>query len=816
MLLTEEAQLKLSDMTQALAVERRHRFIDVQGRRMPFSRFMTDSLRQLSRYILDPDGIGALIPRFERYHAMDVSARMTALDGLEQWMRSLQQGPKPVLVNAPLPGSSAANSIDIQDPFETDVRFIKGVGPKLATQLKLLGLSTVAQLLRYYPRDYIDYAQQLPIAHLLEGQFVSIVAKVQGVNHFEPKGRGLTIVRLKMADATGFATASWFFSQKQTAMMHAFKGKFTAGAEVLLSGKVKWDNYTRCPSIDRAEVQLLSYEEGDDPGSSLHSGRIVPVYALTQGLGVKTLRRAIHQGLTDFIDQWTDPLPAKVRQQFQLLPFERALMGIHFPETLEQAKEARRRLAFDEFFMMQLRLGLMRAQYKRSITGLRLAKTPGGLVDQLLASLPFSLTGAQRRVVGEVETDLASAEPMNRLLHGDVGSGKTVVAALALLVALENGYQGALMAPTEILAEQHFRKFVDWLTPLGIRVGVVLGKANAKQRREVRQGLLNGQIQLAVGTHALIQDDVEFANLGVIVVDEQHRFGVRQRMRLREKGQMPELLTMTATPIPRTLALTLHGDLDVSLLDELPPGRSPIKTVLLSGAQSDQGMELIRQQVALGRQAYVVFPLIDESETLSAKAATTEAARLAAEVFPELKVGLLHGKMKPEEKDAVMHQFSQGHVQVLVATTVVEVGVDVPNATVMVIDSADRFGLAQLHQLRGRVGRGAHQSYCVLVASKLTPETRERLTVLVDSTNGFEIAERDLAFRGPGDYLGTRQSGLPDLMLGDLVKDRELLEQAREAAMGLLAEDPDLLHHPQLLRELTHQDKETSNLIVSG
>jgi ATP-dependent DNA helicase RecG len=411
---------------------------------------------------------------------------------------------------------------------------------------------------------------------------------------------------------------------------------------------------------------------------------------------------------------------------------------------------------------------------------------------------------------------MASPEPMYRMLQGDVGSGKTVVALLTLLAAVENGYQGALMAPTEILAEQHYRKCIEWLTPLGLKAGLFTGKSGARERRELRQGLLNGQIHIAVGTHALIQDDVEFANLGVVVVDEQHRFGVRQRTLLKSKGNHPEMLTMTATPIPRSLAMTLHGDLDVSLLDERPPGRTPIKTVLLTHAQVNRAYQLVRGEILNGRQAYVVFPLIEESETLSARAATSEAERLQQEVFPERSVGLLHGKMRPEEKDAVMSEFAAGRLDILVSTTVVEVGVDVPNATVMVIENADRFGLSQLHQLRGRVGRGTYASYCVLVSDSRTEATLERLGILTESEDGFYIAEKDLELRGPGEFLGTRQSGLPDFVLADLIEDRAILEQAKEAAAELTANPDSLREYPELFELVYQKTEETVSVLGAG
>ena len=427
---------------------------------------------------------------------------------------------------------------------------------------------------------------------------------------------------------------------------------------------------------------------------------------------------------------------------------------------------------------------------------------PGGLVQQFIKNLPFELTGGQKRAVNEILHDLTSDKPMARLLQGDVGSGKTVVATIMLLAGVENGYQGALMAPTEILAQQHYNNLINWLTPLGISVGLFLGSQNKKTREKFQKDLLNGQMHIAVGTHALIQENINFNNLGAIVVDEQHRFGVRQRNILKKKSQNPQMLTMTATPIPRTLALTVHGDLDLTIIDELPKGRLPIKTSLVT---SHKGVyELIKKEIEADRQAYVVYPLIEESETLSAKAATIEAERLQNEVFPQFKIGLLHGKLKNEEKEQVMKDFKDKKYDILVSTTVVEVGVDVPNSTIMLIENAERFGLSQLHQLRGRVGRNNLQSYCILHTSSKSQETRERLNIMTQTNDGFVIAEKDLQLRGPGEFLGTRQSGLPDLIIADIVKDAKILEQARDEAINFV-KTQSIDNYPKLKAQTSHE-----------
>ncbi len=813
MLSIEEAQLKLKDLRQAVSIEKERRYIDVQGRKKTFSRFVCDTLKEFPPLMFgDNSDFDALRRKFENYRFMDVGGRMSALESIEKFLHRLNQPQAPQRKVTTVQSAAGAQSI-----HEMDVKFLKGVGPRLAQLLGLVGIQTVENLLYYFPRRYLDYNNRVKISELTEGEDVTVIGSIRTVNAYKTK-TGLSVFNLVITDDTGMMSANWFLGKISQASLEAQKDRYPKGADVMVSGKVKWDSYKRIPAMDRPQVEILSYQDASNTqeNDSLHAGRIVPIYALTEGLNLRFLRKAIYQALQDYLDSIIDPMPPAVIQQYGLMPLKDALRQIHFPESRALANTARERLVFDELFYVQLRLSLIRQQYKQTVKGLNLIYQKGGYAEQLRGLLPFALTGAQSRVLAEIATDIASDEPMYRMLQGDVGSGKTIVAILTLLAAVENGYQGALMAPTEILAEQHYRKCLEWLTPLGLRAGLFVGKSGVKERRELRQALLNGQIHLAVGTHALIQDDVEFANLGLVVVDEQHRFGVRQRTLLKSKGKHPEMLTMTATPIPRSLAMTLHGDLDVSVLDELPPGRTPIKTSLLTHSQIGSAYQLIKQEVLRGRQAYIVFPLIEESETLSAKAATSEAERLQQEVFQELRIGLLHGKMRPEEKDAVMSRFAAGETHILVSTTVVEVGVDVPNATVMVIENADRFGLSQLHQLRGRVGRGSHQSYCMLISDSKTDTTLTRLGILTESEDGFYISERDLELRGPGEFLGTRQSGLPDFVLADLIEDKETLEKARKAAFAITAEPGYLDSHPQLRDMVFQKTDDTFNVLGSG
>lgn len=741
-----------------------------------------------------------------------------------------------------LANQQAGQKLIGKHPSEIPVQFVKGVGPKLAVLLSNLGITTVDQLLRHYPRRHLDFQNREFIKDLTVGEEVSIFGTIRTVGAYQSKRGNMSILNVVISDGTGSLLVTRFVGGKGNKyLLERLKGQFPKGAQVLASGVVEIDDYSHKFKLKNAEVEILSLAGGDQLGSghaeddreagfareagfedvpqSIHAGRLVPVYALTEGLSLRHLRSVIHNAIATYGSGIADLLPEHLKETYNLIGMSEAFTHIHFPEDPEAKDAARRRLVFDELFAIQLQMAHRRYQYESQEDALSIKYTssPDGFVEQLRSSLPFKLTGAQERIFQEIARDLASNKPMHRLVQGDVGSGKTIVALLALMVAIENGFQGAMMAPTEILAEQHYRQFQRLVTPLGLKCALVLGKHGVKERRSVRQEILSGQAHIAVGTHALLEDDVEFKNLGLIVIDEQHRFGVKQRARLKAKSQSPELLTMTATPIPRTLALTMHGDLDVSEIDELPPGRKPIETFLLKPAQKTKMWEAVHKEIEKGRQAYIVFPLIDESETLAAKAATAEYEKLRTGEFKDLRLGLMHGKLKSQEKDEVMDAFRAGEYHILVSTTVIEVGVDVPNASVMVIENADRFGLAQLHQLRGRVGRGADQSYCYLVSEQKSQATRERLEILTITNDGFVVAEKDLEIRGPGEFLGYRQSGLPDLVLADLVKDAKILEEARNAAIAIMKEDPQLVNYPTL-KQLVEQKAvgEHSEMMRSG
>ena len=804
----------LRTLQQALQLEARQGFGDLMGRQQRFSAFMAASLGDppavvgaSERQRLEPFRSG-----FAEYGALSAGRRQTLVRQCRERLHQLRQSVEPPPTPMAPPrlrlvergDGSPAQSSGVLHP-DTPLSEIRGVGPRTATRLAALGLLVVRDLVHYYPRDYLDYANLVRISGLEPGRTATIVATVRRTNAFvSPRNPNLAILELQLADPTGRIRVSKFFAGKRFASPAWLKSQqrlYTLGASVAVSGLVKDTPYG--PAFQDPLMEVL--ESPRAPVKSEAIGRLLPVYGLTEGLGADRLRQAV-AAVLPVVARWPEPLPAPLRQDLGLMERAAALRGIHHPQHQEHLQASRQRLVFDEFLLLQL--GLL--QRRRELTSrpaepLRAAASGGALVQAFLELLPFPLTGAQERVLAEIQADLAQPQPMARLVQGDVGSGKTVVAIASLLTAIDAGCQGALMAPTEVLAEQHYNKLCEWLPQLHVSCALLTGSTPARRRRELLADLVNGQLQLLVGTHALLEDPVQFQRLGLVVVDEQHRFGVAQRNRLLGKGIQPHLLTMTATPIPRTLALSIHGDLEVSQIDELPPGRTPIRTAMLGASSRHEAYALIREQVALGQRAYVVLPLVEESEKSDLRSAVETHRLLSTEEFPDLTVGLLHGRMASAEKQAAIGAFARGESQVLVSTTVVEVGVDVPQASVMVIEHAERFGLAQLHQLRGRVGRGAAASHCLLINDSRNALARQRLEVLVRSTDGFEIAEMDLRLRGPGQVLGTRQSGLPDLALASLTDDGDVLELARDVAQRLTAADPDLSQHPLLARMLAEQ-----------
>jgi ATP-dependent DNA helicase RecG len=669
------------------------------------------------------------------------------------------------------------------------VTVLQGIGPRYASTLERLGLFTLHDMLYHFPRRYDDYSKMKPINQITYGEELTVIGTVQSVNTRSLKSGNLKVVEAVVSDGSGALRITWF-NQVWVAK------RLREGAQVVLAGKI--EQYLGRLVMNNPEWEFLEQQQ-------LSTNRIVPVYPLTSQITQRWIRRQMNQVITYWAPRVQDPMPEEIRQSANLMDLPTALLQAHFPDSWESLQAAQERLAFDEIFLLQL--GVLRQ--KRTWIG-RTARrflNADGWLESQLARLPFELTGAQQRTLEDIFHDLASGHPMGRLIQGDVGSGKTAVAALGIAAIAQHGAQAALMAPTSILAEQHYKSLLAMLTeaapgqmdlsmdltpPLqASQIRLIVGATPEAEKTEIRAGLEDGSIKVVIGTHALIEEPVKFADLQLAIVDEQHRFGVEQRAALRSKGDNPHLLVMTATPIPRSLALTIYGDLDLSIIDEMPPGRQPVSTYIIPPRERERAYTLIRSQIQEGRQAFIIYPLVEESEKSEAKAAVEEHEYLQREIFPRLNLGLLHGRMKGDEKDAVMTAFRAGGYHILVSTSVIEVGLDMPNATVMLIEGANRFGLAQLHQFRGRVGRGAAKSYCLLIPETPDAIENERLQVMAETNDGFILAERDLEQRGPGQFLGTRQSGYAELEMANLT-DIHLIEKARRQALMLFEQDPDL------------------------
>jgi ATP-dependent DNA helicase RecG len=673
--------------------------------------------------------------------------------------------------------------------LEASITTIKGISTAFAAKFSKLGVKTIRDLLYFFPSRHVDYSHMKTVSQLQEGQEETIVANVWEAKITMPRGRRST--EAIVGDETGNVRAMWFNNPWLAKTLQP-------NMKIVLSGKVRLFNGRFV--FESPEWEPL--EEGD----LIHTGRLVPVYPLTEGLHQRQTRKMLKGIVDSWADRVPDFLPAEIKSRCQLLPLPQAIAQAHYPDNTGLQDKARVRLAFDELFLLQLGVLSKKRDWQESQPGAPI-NVNQKILDAFLASLPFKLTIAQQKVLNEIIGDMQKNVAMSRLLQGEVGSGKTVVATAALLTVVADGYQTALMAPTEILAQQHFATIHKLLSGTGhlqeerdhlyvysgilprpVTIALLIGAMTAKNKREIHQLIVNGEIDIVIGTHAIIQKEVEFKKLGFVVVDEQHRFGVAQRSTLRQKGTNPHVLAMTATPIPRTLALTIYGDLDLSVIDELPPGRQLIKTKWLRPDQQESAYRFIRKEIAAGHQAFILCPLIEESETIQARAAVAEYEYLSQNVFPNLRMGLLHGRMASREKEKVMQQFHDKEQDILVSTPVIEVGIDVPNATVMMVESADRFGLSQLHQFRGRVGRGTDQSYCILLSQNPSEVGQERLAVIETVHNGFQLAEEDLRLRGPGEFFGTRQSGLPDLRMAKL-SDVALLELARKETERLFARD---------------------------
>jgi ATP-dependent DNA helicase RecG len=693
--------------------------------------------------------------------------------------------------------------------LNSPITAIKGITPTTSAKFAKLDVRTVHDLLYFFPRRYIDYSQRKLVAELKEGEEQSIVALIWQARVATFGGqRGTEAI---VGDETGNIRVVWF-NQPYLAR------RFPTNAKVVISGRVS--SFKGQKVFESPEWEMFEDKE------LIHTGRLVPVYPLTQGLYPRQVRKWTREAIDGWIWQVSDFLPSEIKNRCHLLDLPEAIVQAHYPDDDRMAEKAKERLAFDELFLLQLGVLARKRDWQESQPG-NAFNVDQEIINRFLHHLPFTLTHAQERVLNEILADLKQSKAMSRLLQGEVGSGKTVIATLALLLAAANAFQGALMAPTEVLAEQHFSNICDYLSHVGIQkpsseqgegfinryegilsqpltIALLVGSLNSSEKEDLHRRIMQGEVDIIIGTHALIQEKVEFCKLGLAVIDEQHRFGVSQRSALRQKGFNPHVLVMTATPIPRTMALTLYGDLDLSTIDELPPERQEVKTKWLKPQYRGKAYAFVHRQVSAGGQAFIIYPLIEESDVLEAKAATTEYEHLSKEVFPDLKLGLLHGRMLPKEKEEIMRRFRTGELDILISTSVVEVGIDVPRATVMLVEGADRFGLSQLHQLRGRVGRDKKQAYCLLIPEKPSPEVRERLNLIEKTHDGFALAEEDLRLRGPGEFFGTLQSGLPDLKVAKL-SDLHLLELARHEAINLFQSDCSLkkVKHRLLREKLT-------------
>jgi len=780
-----------------------------------------------------PEGlIEAITTRIRDYAHLTEKSRQETLEGLSRRIQRSEAGipdeedqEAPVATQArpdekpdpreappaPIPQPQKEQAQPAQPPasepaaLNAPVTVVQGIGPRIAQTLERLDMRTLRDMLYYFPRRYDDYSKLKPINQITYGEELTVIGTVQNIASRTLRGGKLKTVEAVVSDGSGALRVTWF-NQIWIAK------RLREGAHIVLAGKI--EQYLGRLVMNNPEWEFLEQQQ-------ISTNRIVPVYPLTAQITGRWLRRQMNLVITYWAPRVLDPLPDELRQSADLVDLPTALLQIHFPDSWKDLEAAQERLAFDEVFLLQL--GVLQQKRAWSERNARSFPVEQSWVEGQLARLPFTLTQAQQGALGDVRQDLASGRPMNRLLQGDVGSGKTVVAALAIGIVVHNQAQAALMAPTGILAEQHYHNLLKLLTgevapadgappnqeispilqPAEVRL--MVGATPESEKSEIRAGLADGSIKVVVGTHALIEDPVTFADLQLAIVDEQHRFGVEQRAALRSKGENPHLMVMTATPIPRSLALTVYGDLDLTVMDEMPPGRQPVSTHVLAPRELERAYTLIRSQVKKGRQAFVIYPLVEESEKYDAKAAVEEHERLQKEIFPKLKLGLLHGRMKADEKDAVMGAFRDGECQVLVSTSVIEVGVDVPNATVMLIEGANRFGLAQLHQFRGRVGRGADKSYCLLIPDTPDAVENERLLAMAETNDGFVLAERDLEQRGPGQFLGTRQSGYAELEMANLT-DVRLIEKARRHAQALFEKDPDLVlpEHKLLAETLQH------------
>jgi len=655
------------------------------------------------------------------------------------------------------------------------IQYVKGVGPKKAKLLNKIGIRTVEDIIYYFPRTYEDRREIKKISALEDGEKANLRVVVCGNPKIYRPRRNMSIIKIPVKDDTGIMNLTWF---NQDYIVNNIR----VGEIINVVGKIK--KYG-----NQIEMQNPAYEKKAEVGKK--TGRIIPIYQLTDGLTNNELIKIVENTLDTYLDDLIDILPTDIINELNLFSFKEAILNIHFPKDRLSYKKAKERLVFEELLLLQLGLFIIKRSNIANTEGIVFSKDDK--TQELIESLPYNLTSAQIRVFNEIAKDMESPKQMNRLVQGDVGSGKTIIAVLSMLKAYSSGYQSVMMAPTEILAAQHYENIKGLLQKFQIKCELLTSNVTGKKRTDILKRIETGEVDIIIGTHAVLQDNVNFYKLGLAITDEQHRFGVRQRATLSQKGRNPDILVMTATPIPRTLALIMYGDLEVSIIDELPPGRKKIKTYVITSNMKKRAYSFIKEQVKKGRQAYIVCPLVEESETISAQSASELYKKLKDGVFSDLNLGLLHGQMKSSEKDIIMTKFKNKEIDVLVSTTVIEVGVNVPNANIMLIENAERFGLAQLHQLRGRVGRGEYQSYCILVNESKSKVSKERMRILEQTEDGFLIAEKDLQIRGPGEFFGTRQHGLPELRIANLFTDIKILKLSQEIAFRILEEDPNLI-----------------------
>ncbi len=659
------------------------------------------------------------------------------------------------------------------ESLSTNIQYLKGVGPKRASKLRKLGINTIEDLLFYVPREYDDRSQFKTLRECTIGEKASLEVEILGEGNVIRPRKNLTILKIPIRDNSNNGYLVWFNQEY-------LKNKFYIGEKLVVNGKINRIG---------GEIQIVNpiFEK---MGRKDKVGRIMPIYPLTEGITNNEVIKLVQNALDQYLNYMDEFLPKEIIKKYNLMDIREAIYNIHFPESSLVLEKSKRRLSFQELLVLQMGLFILKNKNTSNKRGIKYKKIEE--VNNFIENLPFKLTNAQMKVINEIEMDMENDIQMNRLVQGDVGSGKTVVAVIAIFKAVKSGYQAVMMAPTEILATQHFESLKKFYKDYDIEVELLIGSISQKKKEDILSRLRDGSIDVLVGTHAIIQENVEFNKLGLAITDEQHRFGVKQRAVLSQKGDNPDIIVMTATPIPRTLALILYGDLDISIIDELPPGRKEIETYAVGPEMIDRINKFVEKQIIEGRQAYIVCPLIEESDTLTIKAAEDLYINFKDKIFPNLRVGLLHGKMKPKEKDLIMEEFKNHKIDILVSTTVIEVGVNVPNANIMVIYNAERFGLAQLHQLRGRVGRGSYQSYCILINESRNPISRERMRIMQSTTDGFIISEKDLELRGPGEFFGTRQHGLPELKVANLFTDMDILKLAQREAMDIISNDPKL------------------------